>query len=85
MSCNRCGLAKQSDKRKAPVAGENGNWLCPACGNVNFPHRSDCNRCAAQKPPLDAGEDNEGNMGKMGKMDNSGIEEGAPAKKIRTS
>ena len=30
--------------------GENGNWRCPACHNVNFSHRSECNRCAAQKP-----------------------------------
>eukprot|EP00435_Cladocopium_sp_Y103_P042295 s1913_g11.t1 len=74
MSCNRCGFAKQSDKRKAPVAGENGNWLCPACSNVNFPHRSDCNRCGAHKP-----EEEEAGEGKVG------TEEGAPAKKIRTS
>jgi len=34
----------------APVAGENGNWACEACGNVNFATREVCNRCQAPKP-----------------------------------
>lgn len=30
-----------------PVAGVDGNWKCedPECSNVNFAHRSNCNRC----------------------------------------
>jgi len=34
----------------APVEGENGNWRCIACNNVNFASRTTCNRCQAVKP-----------------------------------
>lgn len=34
----------------APVAGADGNWLCPNCQNVNFAVRNACNRCQAPKP-----------------------------------
>mmetsp|Transcript_116553 Transcript_116553/g.330268 ORF Transcript_116553/g.330268 Transcript_116553/m.330268 type:complete len:529 (+) Transcript_116553:1389-2975(+) len=40
-------------KGQAPMAGVNGNWLCPQCSNVNFPSREACNRCQAPKPPQD--------------------------------
>ena len=33
-----------------PIAGVDGNWACPACGNVNFAMRSVCNRCKEPKP-----------------------------------
>lgn len=35
---------------KAPVAGENGNWTCDHCGNVNFGSRVVCNKCQAPRP-----------------------------------
>jgi len=70
MACNRCQMPKPEDqfggggfggfggkaggKGKAPVAGENGNWGCPGCGNVNFASRDVCNRCQAPKPEEDA-------------------------------
>jgi len=41
-------------KGKRPVAGENGNWACPGCGNVNFGIRDVCNRCQGPKPEEDA-------------------------------
>lgn len=28
-----------------PEAGIDGNWSCAACQNVNFSHRTECNRC----------------------------------------
>jgi uncharacterized OB-fold protein len=34
----------------APVVGENGNWRCPECTNINFGTRDTCNRCNAPKP-----------------------------------
>jgi len=43
-------LSKGSGKGKAPVAGVDGCWECPACGNVNFAHRDACNRCQTPKP-----------------------------------
>lgn len=36
----------------APIAGVDGNWLCPACNNVNFAVRQECNRCTAPKPAV---------------------------------
>lgn len=33
-----------------PIAGVNGNWECPQCGNVNFAVRDSCNRCQAPRP-----------------------------------
>jgi hypothetical protein len=37
-------------KRGRPVAGVDGNWACGSCGNVNFAHRTSCNRCGMFKP-----------------------------------
>jgi len=34
--------------RRGPVAGQDGNWVCGSCANVNYPSRDMCNRC--QKP-----------------------------------
>jgi len=48
------GGGKAGGKGKAPVAGENGNWGCPGCGNVNFASREVCNRCQTPKPEEDA-------------------------------
>ena len=33
-----------------PIEGENGNWRCPSCSNVNFFQRTACNRCQSAKP-----------------------------------
>merc|ERR1719188_2498039 len=40
--------------RTLPAGDSSGNWICPACGNENFPHRSFCNRrvCGQAKPGL---------------------------------
>ena len=32
-----------------PKEGEKGNWRCRTCMNVNFGHRSVCNRCKLPK------------------------------------
>merc|ERR1712039_804511 len=68
-ACNRCGAAKaeaeaqsfgggkSGGKGKAPVAGVDGNWACPGCGNVNYAQREMCNRCQAPKPQEDMGGD----------------------------
>jgi len=36
----------------APRPGDNGNWKCmqASCGNVNFRHRTKCNKCGVEKP-----------------------------------
>lgn len=64
-SCNRCaaprfkaelppasgyGVGKAGGKGKAPVPGEDGNWVCNECSNVNYAMRDLCNRCQAPKP-----------------------------------
>eukprot|EP00930_Biecheleria_cincta_P072217 TRINITY_DN59650_c0_g1_i1.p1 TRINITY_DN59650_c0_g1~~TRINITY_DN59650_c0_g1_i1.p1 ORF type:complete len:439 (-),score=63.82 TRINITY_DN59650_c0_g1_i1:147-1436(-) len=62
-ACNKCaaprstaelapsnGGGKAGSKGRAPVPGENGNWFCQGCGNVNFPMRDMCNRCQSPKP-----------------------------------
>jgi hypothetical protein len=35
----------------APVANQSGNWQCDEshCGNINFPYRTACNRCAKER------------------------------------
>jgi len=38
-----------NETRGPPRAGENGNWGCTKCQNVNFPHRQKCNRCGEPK------------------------------------
>eukprot|EP00438_Fugacium_kawagutii_P034404 Skav207739 [mRNA] locus=scaffold362:391276:393297:- [translate_table: standard] len=60
--CNRCSAPKPMEmgagyaeaamkpQRPRPIAGVDGNWSCPACTNVNFPHRTSCNRCGLAKP-----------------------------------
>merc|ERR1719433_246847 len=45
-----------------PVAGVDGNWACPACGNVNYAVREACNRCQTAKPVAPRG----GGCGKGG-------------------
>ena len=36
-----------------PSEGSNGNWRCPQpCFNINFGHRTSCNRCKKPRPPL---------------------------------
>lgn len=30
--------------------GDPGNWMCPSCGNENWPKRAVCNRCHAPRP-----------------------------------
>jgi len=32
-----------------PRAGENGNWKCKDCGNVNYARRTECNRCKKKR------------------------------------
>ena len=34
------------------VASPDGSWTCKACGNVNYPFRTTCNRrnCGVEKP-----------------------------------
>jgi hypothetical protein len=29
-----------------------GNWTCPKCKNINYPHRETCNRCPEPKPAV---------------------------------
>ena len=59
---NRCPNGRRENPQPAgqggggaPQPGENGNWLCPACSNVNFPMRIVCNRCKAPRPDRQAG------------------------------
>lgn len=33
-----------------PVESRPGDWTCEKCGNVNFSHRIDCNRCVPNQP-----------------------------------
>lgn len=63
-NCNRCQaprseaaadpppqVGKVSAARgRPPVVGENGNWACPLCQNVNFGMRDICNRCQFPRP-----------------------------------
>ncbi|KAF4672863.1 hypothetical protein FOL47_011282 [Perkinsus chesapeaki] len=39
-----------------PRAGENGNWRCSVCGNVNYPSRDRCNGkgCGRQREEVEA-------------------------------
>jgi len=37
-------------KGRGPRVGENGNWLCPKCQNVNYGRRDKCNLCATLRP-----------------------------------
>ena len=32
-----------------PEEGINGNWRCFGCNNINFGHRTTCNRCKAKR------------------------------------
>eukprot|EP00927_Polykrikos_kofoidii_P026585 TRINITY_DN2363_c3_g1_i1.p1 TRINITY_DN2363_c3_g1~~TRINITY_DN2363_c3_g1_i1.p1 ORF type:complete len:867 (-),score=101.28 TRINITY_DN2363_c3_g1_i1:100-2700(-) len=64
--CNRCKAERMSAEKvspsvsvlpsaagrgKAPVEGENGNWKCQTCRNINFGVREQCNRCYAGRWP----------------------------------
>jgi uncharacterized OB-fold protein len=35
---------------RGPVEGQDGNWKCLSCSNVNFANRTHCNRCGIPKP-----------------------------------
>ncbi|XP_024392944.1 uncharacterized protein [Physcomitrium patens] len=39
---------------KQPRPLEDGNWVCddPSCGNVNYPRRTECNKCGKRRGPL---------------------------------
>nr|XP_024388898.1 uncharacterized protein LOC112288668 isoform X3 [Physcomitrium patens]PNR45383.1 hypothetical protein PHYPA_015154 [Physcomitrium patens] len=39
---------------KQPRALEDGNWACdePSCTNVNYPRRTECNKCGKRRGPL---------------------------------
>mmetsp|Transcript_40625 Transcript_40625/g.67479 ORF Transcript_40625/g.67479 Transcript_40625/m.67479 type:complete len:275 (-) Transcript_40625:507-1331(-) len=39
---------------KTPLASNEANWRCPACGNINWPQRTVCNRCSAPRPVDDS-------------------------------
>lgn len=41
--------AKTSSLKEPPRLGENGNWQCHACLNINYPRRSACNRCQTER------------------------------------
>jgi hypothetical protein len=38
-----------SPQRSHPLDNP-GNWACLECSNINFPHRTECNRCQSKKP-----------------------------------
>jgi len=44
------GMSSQPKRKGPPVEGEDGNWKCSQCGNINYGHRDKCNRCDANKP-----------------------------------
>lgn len=43
---------KESVKRPRPL--EDGNWVCedPDCANVNYPRRTECNKCGKKRGPV---------------------------------
>jgi hypothetical protein len=47
------GAAAAAAAAAGPVAGIDGNWECPHCGNVNYARRMQCNRCGEQRQPTD--------------------------------
>jgi uncharacterized OB-fold protein len=50
MSYEMPAMGSSRPKGNAPVEGEDGNWKCDGCGNVNFKFREACNRCGKAKP-----------------------------------
>ncbi|XP_024381238.1 uncharacterized protein [Physcomitrium patens] len=46
------GVLLQRGKQPRPL--EDGNWVCddPSCGNVNYPRRTECNKCGKRRGPL---------------------------------
>jgi hypothetical protein len=52
----------------APVAGVDGNWACPTCGNVNFGIRDTCNRCQEPRPQDTSGVDDDEPAAKRGRL-----------------
>ncbi|KAL8443752.1 hypothetical protein Emag_005836 [Eimeria magna] len=47
---NMSGLSPEKGaSREPPKMGEGGNWQCHVCLNVNYPRRTACNRCLAER------------------------------------
>ncbi|KAL8449992.1 hypothetical protein Emed_002733 [Eimeria media] len=47
---NMSGLSPEKGaSREPPKMGEGGNWQCHICLNVNYPRRTACNRCLAER------------------------------------
>ncbi|KAL8271645.1 hypothetical protein Esti_004450 [Eimeria stiedai] len=47
---NMSGLSPEKGaSREPPRMGEGGNWQCHICLNVNYPRRTACNRCLAER------------------------------------
>ncbi|KAH8948963.1 hypothetical protein BDL97_10G005200 [Sphagnum fallax] len=48
------GEAGILQRGKQPRPLEDGNWVCddPSCSNVNYPRRTECNKCGKQRGPL---------------------------------
>jgi hypothetical protein len=42
-------MGAQSGSKSHPLDNP-GNWACLKCSNINFPHRTECNRCQEKKP-----------------------------------
>lgn len=45
------GEAGPMQRGKQPRPLEDGNWVCdePSCGNVNYPRRTECNKCGKRR------------------------------------
>ncbi|KAH8964122.1 hypothetical protein BDL97_04G047300 [Sphagnum fallax] len=48
------GQAAILQRGKQPRPLEDGNWVCddPSCSNVNYPRRTECNKCGKHRGPL---------------------------------
>jgi len=61
----RSETEKQENTKKAKLQENEpaGSWVCPACANLNYPHREVCNKrsCLAKRPASKATEIDEGN------------------------
>lgn len=50
-------------KAGPPGKFKEGDWPCPACGNINYARRLACHNCMKKKPGLDPGEQRTGAAG----------------------